>query len=292
MSTSSSGCPVGARTAKGDGDGSVGGSALPSGCPLHAAAVSPLNNMPAPNQQQAAGQRLPLSTERVASTIPSKSADGGVWSYPSAQMFFNAMRRKGYAPKEEEMRTVVAIHNTVNERTWQEVQKWEAMYPECLETLKLVRFGGKPDEPTLKARIYTLMGYKPPFDRHDWVVERCGKEVYTYLSLTRTPPPYVRPHLPYISPDAFPQRHTLSISQCVHMPHAILFVRVGLSPSHALPIYVEYIYMSNPASFSRRGPNRPLKFLNAGHVSRRLLQRTRDGRQARGDAHRREARNG
>ena len=21
------------------------------------------------------------------------------------------------------------------------------------------------------------MGYKPPFDRHDWVVERCGKEV-------------------------------------------------------------------------------------------------------------------
>jgi cytochrome c heme-lyase len=24
------------------------------------------------------------------------------------------------------------------------------------------------------------MGYKPPFDRHDWVVERCGKEV-SYL---------------------------------------------------------------------------------------------------------------
>ena len=36
--------------------------------------------------------------------------------YPTAQMFFNAMRRKGYQPREEEMRTVVAIHNTVNER--------------------------------------------------------------------------------------------------------------------------------------------------------------------------------
>lgn len=95
-------------------------------------------------------------------------------------MFYNAMRRKGYEPKEEEMRTVVAIHNTVNERAWREVLQWESLYPECLSTLKLVRFGGKPDEPTLKARFYSFMGYKAPFDRHDWVVERCGKEV-TYL---------------------------------------------------------------------------------------------------------------
>jgi cytochrome c heme-lyase len=28
-----------------------------------------------------------------------------------------------------------------------------------------------------KARINTIMGYKPPFDRHDWVVDRCGKRV-------------------------------------------------------------------------------------------------------------------
>jgi cytochrome c heme-lyase len=28
-----------------------------------------------------------------------------------------------------------------------------------------------------KARINTLLGYKPPFDRHDWVVDRCGKRV-------------------------------------------------------------------------------------------------------------------
>jgi len=31
-------------------------------------------------------------------------------------MFFNAMRRKGFSPKEEDMRIVVAIHNTVNEK--------------------------------------------------------------------------------------------------------------------------------------------------------------------------------
>lgn len=92
-------------------------------------------------------------------------------------MFYNAMKRKGFEPQEEEMRTVVAIHNTVNERTWREILTWEKEYPECLNGLKLVRFGGRPDEPTAKARFYGAMGYKPPFDRHDWVVERCGKEV-------------------------------------------------------------------------------------------------------------------
>jgi len=28
-----------------------------------------------------------------------------------------------------------------------------------------------------KARINTWMGYTPPFDRHDWVVDRCGTRV-------------------------------------------------------------------------------------------------------------------
>ena len=68
--------------------------------------------MASPNQQPAPGQRLPLSKERVSSTIPGQ-AESGTWQYPSPQMFYNAMRRKGYEPKEEDMRTVVAIHNSV-----------------------------------------------------------------------------------------------------------------------------------------------------------------------------------
>ncbi len=28
-----------------------------------------------------------------------------------------------------------------------------------------------------KARFNTLLGYTPPFDRHDWVVDRCGTRV-------------------------------------------------------------------------------------------------------------------
>jgi hypothetical protein len=34
-----------------------------------------------------------------------------VWVYPSEQMFYNAMKRKGWSPAEDDMAAVVAIHN-------------------------------------------------------------------------------------------------------------------------------------------------------------------------------------
>ena len=58
-----------------------------------------------PKQQPAYGQRMPLPTHRMESTIPGPSE--GNWEYPSQQMFFNAMRRKGYNPQEEEMRALI-----------------------------------------------------------------------------------------------------------------------------------------------------------------------------------------
>ena len=154
-----------------------------SRCPVdHAhASFSPANSELPPNQKPAPGQRHALPTDRVVSSIPSAAGGDPLWVYPSQQMFYNAMKRKGYAPQEEEMNAVVAIHNAVNERTWAEVVAWEAtLHPECTATLKLARFQGKPTEPTPKARLNSLMGYSPPFDRHDWVVTRCGEEV-TYL---------------------------------------------------------------------------------------------------------------
>ena len=30
---------------------------------------------------------------------------------------------------------------------------------------------------TPRARLNTLVGYTAPFDRHDWVVDRCGKKI-------------------------------------------------------------------------------------------------------------------
>ncbi len=77
----------------------------PGGCPVvHAArsdgcggeALDPRNAMPSsPNNQPAAGQRKSLPTSRVTSTIPSGTSGDPLWVYPSEQMFYNAMRRKG-----------------------------------------------------------------------------------------------------------------------------------------------------------------------------------------------------
>lgn len=42
---------------------------------------------------------------------------------------------------------------------------------------RLKSFGGKAADYSPRARIRQLMGYELPFDRHDWIVDRCGKEV-------------------------------------------------------------------------------------------------------------------
>lgn len=59
--------------------------------------VNPLNMMPPANQQPAPNQPFPLPTNRQTSSIPKVTADGvkEFWQYPSQQMFWNAMLRKG-----------------------------------------------------------------------------------------------------------------------------------------------------------------------------------------------------
>jgi hypothetical protein len=42
---------------------------------------------------------------------------------------------------------------------------------------RLHSFSGQSTKLSPKARINTLLGYTAPFDRHDWVVDRCGKQV-------------------------------------------------------------------------------------------------------------------
>jgi hypothetical protein len=54
------------------------------------------------------------------------------WVYPSEQMFFNAMKRKGWTPDEQDMKSVVSIHNAVNERCWREILAYEAMHARCV----------------------------------------------------------------------------------------------------------------------------------------------------------------
>lgn len=42
---------------------------------------------------------------------------------------------------------------------------------------KLLSFMGTSKALTPRARFNTLLGYTAPFDRHDWVIDRCGKRV-------------------------------------------------------------------------------------------------------------------
>lgn len=42
---------------------------------------------------------------------------------------------------------------------------------------RLHSFSGLSTKLSPRARFNTLLGYQSPFDRHDWVVDRCGKEI-------------------------------------------------------------------------------------------------------------------
>ena len=150
-------------------------------------------------QTPQADQRIPLGTARQVSSIPrggesltgastttttttstcpvnpasqphhQHDATAQHWVYPSEQQLYNAMRRKGWTNvPEDSISTVLNIHNTINERTWRQIQDWEDS-----NNLTLVRFQGRPTEPSPKAWLLCnlLRLYDAPFDRHDWYVE-------------------------------------------------------------------------------------------------------------------------
>lgn len=165
---------------------------VPSQCPMHST-LNPNNQMPVTaNQEPHPEQPFPLSKERIVSTIP-KGDGTGNWEYPSEQMFWNAMIRKGwnwkekYSGKDEkesplgptDMSEIIKIHNANNEAAWEEILKWELAFhaKECPAGPKLKKFGGRASDYTPRARIRSWMGYELPFDRHDWVVDRCGQDV-------------------------------------------------------------------------------------------------------------------
>ncbi|KAK4294900.1 hypothetical protein Pmani_032507 [Petrolisthes manimaculis] len=159
--------------------------------------INPLNQQEAyPNQTPAQDQPFTLPTERQVSTIPKADSDGENWVstipkadsdgenwvYPSPQMFWNAMLRKGWRwndddLSQQDMDNIIRIHNVNNELAWQEVMRWESLHTKECGNPRLKRFGGKASDYSPRARFRNMLGYELPFDRHDWIVDRCGKEV-------------------------------------------------------------------------------------------------------------------
>ena len=90
--------------------------------------------MPPANQQPSLGQPFLLPTDRQKSTIP-RGGTEETWVYPSPQMFWNAMLRKGWRWEKDnlsqtDMDHIIRIHNTNNEEAWEEILKWEAFHSE------------------------------------------------------------------------------------------------------------------------------------------------------------------
>lgn len=168
------------------------------------------NNNPSDNQRQAppsspyaSASASSSSTGSHASPSNAESETGhdpatGNWVYPSERQFFDALVRKSNIPgstqSAKELATSVAsiipIHNAVNEKAWQEILQWEKNSPSSDPGSKkcggprLYAFRGLGTESQFvspRARLNGLMGYQLPFDRHDWVVERCGGERVEYV---------------------------------------------------------------------------------------------------------------
>jgi cytochrome c heme-lyase len=98
--------------------------------------------------------------------------------------FWNALVRKDKTEgvSEQDMDTVIAIHNNMNEGTWNQVLEWEKLVNDPAKAApgresKLLKFCGRPDEYSPKARLKMLFGHPAPFDRHDWTIDRGGNEV-------------------------------------------------------------------------------------------------------------------
>jgi len=77
---------------------------------------------------------------------------------------------------------IIPIHNAVNERAWSLIKSWEGNSSAACGGPKLLSFRGLgAGALSPKARLKSIWGYTEPFDRHDWVVERCGGQQVEYV---------------------------------------------------------------------------------------------------------------
>ena len=155
-----------------------------SGCPRQPPfrrGFNPLNNMPEIPNEPMLGNSVALGTDREMSSIPMND-HGERWEYPSPQQMYNAISRKGYDGHPDDVPAMVAVHNWLNEGCWQQILRWEKKhFPYDSSTLLtdgwdndepyLVKFKGRPGNPTPKSYILQMTGQSPKaFDHHEWFI--------------------------------------------------------------------------------------------------------------------------
>jgi hypothetical protein len=118
------GCPVRRKSPAAQGDTCPVKYKNPNVYNVYGQKLDPSNMMPAAAQQlPVPGQEKPMQTNRVVSGIAKGGADSS-WVYPSEQMFYNSLVRKGKGQdvKPDDVSMMVAIHNNMNEKTWRQVR--------------------------------------------------------------------------------------------------------------------------------------------------------------------------
>lgn len=159
--------------------------------------INPLNYMFSfISQERAPSQTVDLPVEREISSIPRADNSHEKWEYPSPQQMYNAMLRKGYTDTPQDaVESMVAVHNFLNEGAWAEIVEWEQIFAKgltsgwekcrkgnenlAMELAKerwlsehgseeeqpqpsLVRFQGRPQELSPKARFMQTLGWLYP----------------------------------------------------------------------------------------------------------------------------------
>ncbi|CCK71446.1 cytochrome c1 heme lyase CYT2 KNAG_0H00300 [Huiozyma naganishii CBS 8797] len=151
-------------------------------------------------EQPTESDPAPLSEDRQLSSIP-RTDTGKNWVYPSEKQFRDSLLRKGKnavplpatggssggggAPPGADdavYRSIIPIHNSVNERVWRCIREWEspggglrgggAAGPGSGD-ITLTSFKGDFRKWTPRAWIrHYVFRMSRPFDRHDWLVHR------------------------------------------------------------------------------------------------------------------------
>eukprot|EP01066_Platyproteum_vivax_P004010 Platyproteum_vivax@DN15032_c0_g1_i1.p1 len=119
-----------------------------------------------------------LSSKRVTSSIPRDSTQA-YWRYPSPKQFYKSLERKNNVSSSEVelMEPTVHVHNHVNEVAWKKVLEWEFLHKNECERVFLKSFQGLSTHPSPLSKFRKAFQGAKLFDRHDWVVDRCGKDV-------------------------------------------------------------------------------------------------------------------
>ncbi|MES1913039.1 MAG: hypothetical protein MHM6MM_005272 [Cercozoa sp. M6MM] len=165
----------------------------------------PADLSPAELQEEIAEHEEYIPEAKIPATGRGNSADGQSWENPSASQLFRALRRRGKDVESSDAASVANAHEVVTQMTWDGIMQFEDMHKdECAEP-KLARFQGTAFSLSallgicpcdwmhagmwghtsiyeriadLKARfVYGHTEGIKSFDRHDWWVDRCGREV-------------------------------------------------------------------------------------------------------------------